>query len=108
MHSTLIIARRAGSFEPKIAELFGAFDETEMPERMGTLRRQLFTFNDLYLHLQDFESEGAVAIDSARSHPLFQQISADMRPFVEPYNPQTWRSPTDAIATKFYHWERAR
>ncbi|XVQ14177.1 TcmI family type II polyketide cyclase [Spirillospora sp. CA-255316] len=108
MHSTLIIARKAGPYEEEIAKLFGAFDETEMPERMGTLRRQLFTFNDLYLHLQDFESEGSAAIDSARAHPLFQQISADMRPFVEAYDPETWRSPADAIASRFYHWERGR
>ncbi|NKY97182.1 TcmI family type II polyketide cyclase [Nocardiopsis alborubida] len=106
MHSTLIVARMSGEHEQDIAKLFGAFDQTEMPELMGTLRRQLFTFNGLYFHLQDFGSEGSASIDRARSHPLFQQISADMRPFVEAYDPATWRSPADAIATRFYRWER--
>ncbi|GAB3483345.1 TcmI family type II polyketide cyclase [Nocardiopsis coralliicola] len=108
MHSTLIIARKSGPYEEEIRSLFSAFDKTDMPERMGTLRRQLFTFNDLYLHLQDFESEGSVAIDNARSHPLFQQISADMRPYVNAYDPATWRSPADAIAQRFYFWEQGR
>lgn len=106
MHSTLIVAKLAGDYENDIAKLFGAFDQTEMPGRMGTLRRELFSYKGLYFHLQDFESEGSMAIEQARSHPLFQRISADMRPFVEAYDPKTWRSPADAMATSFYQWER--
>lgn len=106
MHSTLIVAKMAGDHQKEIAELFGAFDRTEMPGLMGTLRRELFAYKGLYFHLQDFESEGAMAIEQARSHPVFQQISADMRPFVEAYDPATWRSPADAMATSFYQWER--
>lgn len=106
MHSTLIIAKMSGDHEGDIAKLFGAFDQTEMPGLMGTLRRQLFSYKGLYLHLQDFESEGRMAIEQARSHPLFQKISEDMRPFVEAYDPQTWKSPADAMAPSFYKWER--
>jgi cyclase len=108
MFSTLIVARFDPLHQPEISKLFSGFDETDMPQRMGTLRRQLFAYNDLYFHLQDFASEdGKRAIEEARSDSRFQQISEDMRPFVQAYDPETWRSPADAMATRFYHWERS-
>ncbi|WP_165956124.1 TcmI family type II polyketide cyclase [Streptomyces hainanensis] len=30
--------------------------------------------------------------------------AADLRPYIDPYDPQTWRSPADAMARRFYHW----
>jgi len=32
------------------------------------------------------------------------QISDDLKQFITAYDPATWRSPTDAMATRFYHW----
>ena len=29
----------------------------------------------------------------------------DLKPFIEAYDPKTWRSPADAMATRFYTWE---
>ncbi|MFG3254466.1 TcmI family type II polyketide cyclase [Streptomyces sp. NPDC048172] len=105
MHSTLIVARIHPEAEGDIARIFGEFDDTEMPHRMGTLRRQLFSYQGLYFHLQDFADDGGGRhIEEARSHPLFQKVSADLRPFVDPYDPETWRSPADAMATRFYRW----
>lgn len=106
MHSTLIVARFDPSHSPEVARLFADFDATDMPERMGTLRRQLFSYQGLYFHLQDFaDATGEANIEAARSDPRFQRISADMRAHVQAYDPQTWRSPADAMATRFYHWE---
>jgi cyclase len=108
MHSTLIVARMQPEAKEPIAQLFGAFDQSEMPERMGTRRRQLFFYNGLYFHLQDFEQDtGGAAIDAARSHPLFIDISKNMQEHVTAYDPRTWRSPADAMASSFYHWERS-
>ncbi|TWP50603.1 TcmI family type II polyketide cyclase [Lentzea tibetensis] len=105
MHSTLIVARMKPESAQDVARLFAEFDTTEMPHLMGTTRRELFQYQGLYFHLQDFDGEeGHRGIDEARSHPLFQGISADLRPFIDPYDPQTWRSPADAMATRFYHW----
>ncbi|MCM6778699.1 TcmI family type II polyketide cyclase [Nocardia sp. CDC159] len=88
-----------------IAGLFAEFDGTDMPHRMGTRRRQLFYYQGLYFHLQDFDTDdGGARIDQARSDPRFIGISADLRPFVSPYDPKTWRSPADAMATRFYNW----
>src|SRR5690606_26530976 len=83
MHSTLIVGRMRPEDQDDVARLFAAFDATEMPHLMGTLRRELFTYRGLYFHLQNFATpDGAANIAKARSHPLFQQISNDLRPFI--------------------------
>jgi len=106
MHSTLIVARMEPGSGPDVAKLFGAFDETEMPHLMGTRRRQLFSYRGLYFHLQDFDSDnGGELIQEARTDSRFVRISEDLKPFIEAYDPATWRSPADAMATRFYHWE---
>ncbi|HSV65546.1 MAG TPA: TcmI family type II polyketide cyclase [Mycobacteriales bacterium] len=106
MHSTLIVARMRPSSAADVARLFGAFDETEMPHRMGTRRRQLFRYHGLYFHLQDFdEDNGGALIEKAKADPRFVRISDDLTPYIEAYDPGTWRSPADAMATRFYHWQ---
>jgi cyclase len=103
--STLIVARMAPEAKGDVARIFGRFDRTEMPALMGVRRRELFSYHGLYFHLQDFDGDGAAAIEQARSHPLFVDVSAALRPFISPYDPQTWRSPADAAAASFYRWE---
>jgi cyclase len=106
MHSTLIVARMAPGASADVARLFAEFDATDMPHRMGTRRRQLFAFNGLYFHLQDFEEDnGGELIQGAKDDPRFVQISDDLKPFIDPYDPATWRSPADAMAQRFYRWQ---
>lgn len=105
MFSTLIVARMEPAASDAVARLFEEFDDTHLPHRMGTRRRQLFHYHGLYFHLQDFDSEhGEQAIEAARSDPLFVQISDNLKEFITAYDPQTWRSPRDAMATRFYRW----
>ncbi|TCK22083.1 cyclase [Pseudonocardia endophytica] len=88
-----------------VGRLFTEFDRTETPHLMGTRRRELFHYRGLYFHLQDFDGDGGGdAIQEARTRPEFVQISADLKPFIGAYDPDTWRSPRDAMATRFYHW----
>lgn len=106
MHSTLIVARLEPGASTDVARLFADFDATEMPHRMGTRRRQLFSYRGLYFHLQDFdEDNGGALIEAARNDPRFIAISNDLKPFIEAYDPATWRSPADALASRFYSWE---
>ncbi|MDW5329501.1 TcmI family type II polyketide cyclase [Plantactinospora sp. KLBMP9567] len=108
MHSTLIVARMAPDSADEVARLFGAFDDTSMPHLMGTRRRQLFSYRGLYFHLQDFDdATGGERIEKAKTEPQFISISEDLKPFVAAYDPATWRSPADAMARRFYHWEAA-
>ncbi len=109
MHSTLIVARIEPQDAAAVARLFGEFDRTDMPDLMGTRRRQLFHYRGLYFHLQDFDADdGGEAIEAAKAHPSFVQISDDLKQFITAYEPRTWRSPKDAMATRFYHWPAAR
>ncbi|MFJ7418645.1 TcmI family type II polyketide cyclase [Streptomyces uncialis] len=106
MHSNLIVARMDPGATADVARLFSAFDTTEMPHRMGTRRRQLFAFRGLYFHLQDFDTEnGGELIEEAKADPRFIRISEDLKPHIEAYDPATWRTPADAMATRFYSWE---
>jgi cyclase len=109
MHSTLIVARMDPRSSPAVAGLFGSFDETDMPDRMGTRRRELFSYRGLYFHLQDFgEADGGKLIETAKTDPRFMKISEDLQGYIQAYDPATWRSPADAMATRFYHWEAPR
>lgn len=106
MHSTLIVARMDLESSGEVAKLFNDFDASEMPHRMGTRRRQLFAYRGLYFHLQDFDADnGGELIEEAKIDPRFIKISQDLRPYIEAYDPKTWRSPKDAMATRFYNWE---
>ncbi|KRV49570.1 polyketide synthase [Wenjunlia vitaminophila] len=106
MHSTLIVARMEPGSSADVAKLFAEFDTTDMPHRMGTRRRQLFSYRGLYFHLQDFdEDNGGKLIEEAKTDPKFVRISEDLKPYIEAYDPATWRSPADAMATRFYSWE---
>lgn len=105
MHSTLIVARMDPASSADVARIFADFDRTEMPAEMGTLRRQLFSYRGLYFHLQDFASDdGGAAIEKAKNQPRFVQVSADLKPYIDAYDPATWRSPADAMAQRFYDW----
>jgi cyclase len=109
VHSTLIVARMSPESGAEVARLFAAFDETEMPHLMGTRRRQLFSYRGLYFHLQDFDADnGGELIEQAKTDPRFVRISADLKPHIDAYDPATWRSPADAMATRFYRWEASR
>lgn len=106
MHSSLIVARMNPASQAEVAALFAEFDRTEMPRVMGTRRRQLFLYKGLYFHLQDFDTDdGGERIGQARTDPRFVQISEDLKPFIDAYDPRTWRSPADALAERFYTWE---
>jgi len=109
MHSTLIVARMEPGANDDVARLFRDFDGTEMPHRMGTRRRQLFSYRGLYFHLQDFDDDnGGERIEQARADERFVRISADLKPYIQAYDPATWRSPADAMAARFYSWQAQR
>ena len=105
MHSTLIVARMTADAAPDVAKIFADFDRGDMPHRMGTRRRELFRYRGLYFHLQDFDStDGRPRIEEAKTDPRFVRISEDLKPYIGAYDPATWRSPSDAMAERFYHW----
>lgn len=106
MHQALIVARMAPESAPEIAKLFAASDSGELPHLVGVTRRSLFQFGDVYLHLIESDRPPGPEIAKVTDHPAFKDISDKLTAFVSPYDPETWRSPKDAMAREFYRWQR--
>ncbi|MEV7202696.1 TcmI family type II polyketide cyclase [Streptomyces griseoluteus] len=106
MHQGLIVARMAPGSAQDIAKIFAESDRGELPHLVGVRRRSLFQFGDVYMHLVESDSDPAPAIAKVAGHPEFRGISERLSAYVSAYDPQTWRSPKDAMAERFYVWER--
>lgn len=103
----LIVARMAPHFADTVSALFAASDAGELPRKLGVTRRSLFRYQGLYVHCVEFAGDHREAMRLARDEPEFQRLSDQLRPFVTPFDPVTWRSPADAMAERFYHWAPA-
>ncbi|WP_149828768.1 TcmI family type II polyketide cyclase [Streptomyces tailanensis] len=106
MHHALIVARMAPESAKDIAEVFAASDRGELPHLVGVTKRSLFQFGDVYMHFIEAEQDPGPAVAKVAGHPEFVAISKRLEAFVSPYDPETWRSPKDAMARCFYRWER--
>ncbi|MFG2556826.1 MULTISPECIES: TcmI family type II polyketide cyclase [unclassified Streptomyces] len=106
MHHALIVARMAPQSAKDIAGVFADSDRGELPHLVGVTQRSLFQFGDVYMHFIEAEQDPGPAIAKVAGHPEFVDISRRLEAFVSPYDPETWRSPKDAMARRFYHWQR--
>jgi len=104
MNRTLIVARMDPSSESEVARIFAASDATSLPRQLGVTHRSLYRLDDVYIHLVEMDGDPAERLRTARGLPGFRQISADLDPYIRPYDPATWRSPQDALAREFYRW----
>jgi len=103
----VIVARIKPGSEDDVARIFAESDATELPEIVGVRHRSLWVFGDVYIHLVETDEDFAEKVDDVRGHELFQDISRKLDPYIQPYDPETWRSPADAQARQFYTWEPA-
>ena len=55
--------------------------------------------------LIETDDDFAQTVDSVRDHDLFKDISRQLDAYIQPYDPDTWKSPKDAQAREFYSWE---
>ncbi|MET9699782.1 TcmI family type II polyketide cyclase [Streptomyces sp. NPDC006529] len=106
MHQALIVARMAPGSAPDIADLFAASDAGELPHLVGVRRRSLFQFGEVYMHLIESDSAPGPAIAQVTDHPEFRSLSESLSRYISPHDPDTWRGPKDAMAQRFYRWER--
>ncbi|MFC5212245.1 TcmI family type II polyketide cyclase [Streptomyces coerulescens] len=106
MHHGLIVARMSPHSAKDIAGVFADSDRGELPHLVGVRQRSLFQFGDVYMHFIEAEQDPGPAIAKVAGHPEFVGISKRLEAFVSPYDPETWRSPKDAMARCFYHWEK--
>lgn len=101
----VIVARIKPGSEEEVARIFAESDATELPRLTGVRHRSLYVLDDVYIHLVETDDELATAVEGVRDHTLFKDISQKLEPHIQPYNPETWRSPRDAQAHEFYSWE---
>lgn len=106
MHQTLIVARMRPGRAEQVADVFARSDATDLPGMLGVSRRSLFRFHDLYFHLVESTADLRPDLAEVRRHPLFQQINTELEEHIEAYDPETWRTPNDAMAERFYLWTR--
>jgi cyclase len=104
MHRALIVARMKPGSAPGIADIFAESDRGELPDLVGVRSRSLFRYGDVYLHFIEGDRPPGPEVARLADHPAFRDISDRLSAFVAPYDPQTWRSPKDAMAEEFYHW----
>lgn len=105
-NSTLIVARMAAGSATTVADLFRQSDlDTPLARELGVRRRSLFRYQDLYFHLVDFNGPADQAVRTGNTLTDFRDLSDALRPYISPYDPETWRSPADAMAQEFYRYE---
>lgn len=100
-----IVAKIKPGAREAVARIFAESDATELPQLARVRHRSLFALEDLYVHLVEVEGDVEDAVANVRDHPLFREVSARLEPYIEPYNPASWRSPRDAMAEEFYSWD---
>jgi cyclase len=101
----MIVARIKPGSEAEVARIFAESDATDLPRITGVRHRSLYVLDDVYIHLVETDDEFAEMVDNVRDHDLFKDISRKLDPYIQPYNPETWKSPKDAQAKQFYSWE---
>ncbi|GIF63717.1 polyketide synthase [Asanoa ishikariensis] len=104
MNRTVIVAKIQPDSQQSVAQIFAASDATSLPHDLGVRARSLYSLNDLYLHVIEFAEDPTEALRKGPGMAGFKQISDDLRAYIKPYDPQTWKSPQDAVAREFYHW----
>jgi cyclase len=104
-HRGVIVAKIKPGSEEQVASIFAESDATELPKLAGVRHRSLYVLDDVYIHFVEIDDDFDQSVAGVRDHPLFQEISRKLEPFIQPYNPNTWRSPKDATARRFYSWD---
>ena len=101
----LIVARIKPGSEEQVAAIFAESDATDLPGIVGVRHRSLFVLEDIYVHLVETDEDFDRSVETVREHELFRDISKKLEPYIQPYNPVTWKSPKDATAREFYSWD---
>jgi cyclase len=102
----VIVGRIKPGSEAEVARIFAESDATELPDLVGVISRGLYVLGDLYIHVIETAAPFGESVQRVQGHPLFENVRERLDPHIEPYDPDTWRSPKDAFARQFYAWER--
>jgi NAD(P)H dehydrogenase (quinone) len=99
-YRSLIVARIAVDAEKRVADIFAESDAGVLPGIVGVTSRSLLRLGSLYLHYIEADRPIGPAVARHRTHPAFVDINERLDAYITPYDPATWRSPADAMATE--------
>lgn len=102
MSRLLIVGRVDPGAERELIDIFTEADRSELSGVTGVRHRSLYRLHDLFLHL--IETAGPIGPERGAQHPIFVRTTERLAAHVGPYLPEQ-RSPRDAMATCFYHWD---
>jgi hypothetical protein len=100
----LMVLRMKPENADAVAAAFAEHDRGDLPGIIGVTRRTLFHFQGLYMHLIEADRDVLPKLMDARKHPDFQVVNSKLDNLLERYDPSTWRTLTDSMATPFYTW----
>jgi cyclase len=101
----VIVAKIKPGCADKVAAIFAESDASDLPKLVGVRHRSLFILEDIYIHYVETDADFDASVAEVRDHSLFREISKKLDPYIQPYNPATWKSPKDATARQFYSWD---
>jgi hypothetical protein len=104
-YRALMIRRWDPAHRDRIAEIFRAHDETELPAQIGATRRTLFGYHDLYFHLIEAEDDFRERLFAAVGDQRFRTVDDELATLLTPYRADT-PSMAQAQAEPFYDWRR--
>jgi len=106
VHSTLIVARFDPETSGDVAKIFATSTTPTCPTGWARCAGSCSATRACTSTSRLRRGQRRRAHRRAREDVRFKQISADLKPFMRAYDPETWRSPADAMATRFYTWEQ--
>jgi hypothetical protein len=87
----------------KVASIFDAHDQTELPGLVGVTARTLFRLDDLYFHLIEADEDILPKLMQTRTHPLFKDVDTQLAQYLRPYR-ESAPTMADSRAGVFYQW----
>lgn len=103
MSRLLIVSRILPGTEDQLARIFAESDAAGLPALTGVRHRSLYCLRDVVVHLMETDV-APDAVAAARTHPLHREVDERLAAHTTPYLPDQ-RSPDDALAGCFYHWD---
>ncbi|MCQ0003227.1 TcmI family type II polyketide cyclase [Streptomyces sudanensis] len=82
MFTVVSVGRLGGDYSRELSEIFADFDAVTAPGMSRLKRRQLYTYYDVFVHIQDFAGENASkAAEEAAKDPRTAELHTRLAPW---------------------------
>ncbi len=102
LNQTLMIRKFDARHIPELTSIFEHTDtETQLPQRVGVRRRDLFEFQGRCLHLVQCDQDFVTRLRETRDDPDWRELDQALRQYLLPSDPAR---PGMELLTPFYTW----